>query len=341
MHVISYIIAPLATLFFIWLLIPVAHKIGLLDHPGGRKQHHTPTPLIGGIAICFGFFFALTSLPISLMAYRALIAAAFFILSVGVADDLIEVSAKLRLVVQILAALILVFWGHDNISFLGNLLSLGNIHLGQWGIPLTIFIIVAYINAFNMLDGQDGLATLVSFVQFDLLFTLATMTGQVDIAKIILLLSLSLLVFLAFNMPLPWRSRAKIFLGDAGSTFLALLTIAITISLSQHTKMHNITPLTYLWVISYPIFDLASVSFSRIRRKISPMTAGRDHFHHLLVDHGYSKLTALFVITMLTILIALIGVLLNYFAHELVSMIAYVVCLILFVLLTEKYRKHQ
>src|SRR3989338_1829093 len=130
----SYLLAFFATLFAIWLLIPIAHKIGFVDHPGGRKQHSHSIPLIGGIAIFFGFFFFLLFLPISLILYRSLFASSLILLLIGVADDIIEVKPKMRLITQIIAALIAAYWGAENLSYLGNLFFLGPLNLGLYGI---------------------------------------------------------------------------------------------------------------------------------------------------------------------------------------------------------------
>ena len=105
------VIAALSTLFCIFLLRPLAYRIGLVDRPGGRKKHVYHTPLIGGIAMFFGFCFSLLTLDISLQPYRGLIAGSSVLILMGVVDDFKSLSSKLRLLGQFLAATFLIAWG--------------------------------------------------------------------------------------------------------------------------------------------------------------------------------------------------------------------------------------
>ena len=207
----SCIIAVLANLFFIWLFRHLAIRLGLVDRPGGRKMHEHAVPLIGGVAIFFGFCFALLTLPISLQNYRALIAGGSLLLTMGVVDDFHELNSIIKLFGQIAAALLLIFWGHRSVFTLGDLLFIGNISLGIWSILITIILVVGFINAMNMIDGQDGLAGGVAFGQVILLSYLCWhMQREADLC-ILLILGLLLAVFLVFNMRLPWQKMPSFF----------------------------------------------------------------------------------------------------------------------------------
>lgn len=306
----SSFIAFIATLFCIWLLNPLAIRIGLVDRPGGRKLHNSEIPLIGGIAMFFGFCFALLTLHISLQAYRGLLGGSAILVMMGVIDDFNELGSKLRLIGQLFASLLLIIWGNGLILNLGNLLFLGDIKLGEWGFPLTIIAVMAFINAMNMIDGQDGLAGGVALGQVILLLFLSFYLHQHIDCLFLIILAVLLIVFLAFNLRLPVRPHALIFMGDAGSTFIAYLVAWFAINLSQ-TNITIIKPITILWILAFPLFDLISVSVYRIRRKQSPLVASRDHIHHILHLRGYNASISTLLLILFSVLLGMFGISMN------------------------------
>lgn len=307
----SSIIAVVAALFFIWLFRHLAIRLNFVDRPGGRKQHAQAVPLIGGIAIFFGFCFALLSLPISLQSYRGLIAGGSLVLTIGIVDDFRELSTALRLLGQAAAALLLIFWGHLQVSNLGNLLFFGNIHLGWWAIPLTVILVVGFLNAMNMIDGQDGLAGSIALGQVLLLGYLCwRVQRQMDL-YLLIILGLLLLVFLAFNMRLPWQKHAAIFLGDAGSTFIAFVIAWFAISVGQSGA--GIKPVVILWILAFPVFDLLHVCMVRFIQRKPLLLPSLGHFHHLLHIAGLDVALSTGVLTVFSVGLGLIGILLNHF----------------------------
>ncbi len=305
----SGIVAILATLFFIWLFRRLALKLDLVDRPGGRKKHTYDVPLIGGIAIFFGFCFAMLSLPTSLQSYRPLIAGSGLLLTMGIVDDFRELSSKLRLVGQVGAALILVCWGGLQINSLGNLLFLGDISLGSFAIPFTILLVVGFLNATNMVDGQDGLAGGIAFGQTLLLSYLAWRSGRESDLSILIILGLLLIVFLAFNMRLPWRSHAAIFLGDAGSTFIAFVIAWFAISIGQGG---NVKPVILLWILAFPVFDLLHVCIVRLMEKKPLFAPSLDHLHHLLNQSGLSVSISTGILSIFSFILGAIVIILDY-----------------------------
>src|SRR3990167_1483684 len=145
--VVSCLIALFAMLFCVLLLKPLAVRLDLVDQPGGRKKHAAPVPLIGGLAMFFGFCFSLLSLNFPLSHYRGLIAGSALLILIGLVDDFRELGSKLRLAGQIIAVLFLVGWGHVTIESLGNIFFLGTTHLSYWAIPITIFSVLGYLNS--------------------------------------------------------------------------------------------------------------------------------------------------------------------------------------------------
>ncbi len=304
------IVAMLATLFSIWLLRPLAVRLGFVDKPGGRKQHQNEVPLIGGIAIFFGFCFALLSLPLSLQSYRALIAGSSLLLIIGVIDDFCELSSRFRLLGQAVAALCLALWGHKQIYELGNLFFSGNISLGIISLPFTVIAVIGFLNAMNMMDGQDGLAGGVALGQVLLLAYLSWQVQDYTNFSLLIMMVSLLAVFLCFNMRLPWRSYASIFMGDAGSTFIAFLIAWFAVSTGQsHTII--IKPVLILWVLAFPIFDLLHVSLLRFKQKRPLLAASRDHFHHILHVAGFDTAISTPLLALFSFGLGIVGILLN------------------------------
>ncbi len=309
--ILTSLIAILACLFCIWLLRPLAVRVGFVDRPSDRKLHEDEIPMIGGIAIFFGFCFSLLHLHFSLMPYRSLLAGSAILVLMGVVDDFRDLSARLRLFGQLMVALILTSWGGLLVIHLGNIFFIGNVSLGLWALPFTVLLVVAYINAVNMIDGQDGLAGYVALAQIFWLFIYAYQLKLSAMPHILLILFMLLLVFLNFNMRLPWRRKPSIFLGDSGSTFIAFLLAWVAIKISQ-TNIAMVNPIALLWIMALPLFDLINVVIYRLRQKKSIFTPGRDHFHHVLHFAGVNKTLSTLLLGLLQLALGGIGYLLNY-----------------------------
>lgn len=314
----SAFIGMLATLACIYLLTPVAQHIGLVDMPGGRKMHVHPVPLIGGIAIFIGFCFGLLCFNMSLHNYRGLLAGGVILVLLGVMDDFKELTPRIRLIGQTLAALALVHWGHLTVNQLGNLFFIGNIHLGFFSVPITLLCVLGFINAINMIDGHDGLAGLIVLGQALLFSFLNFYLQQPYNSYLLLIFSAVLCIFLAFNLPSPLRSRASIFMGDAGSTFTGFVVAWFAVS-TAHAMLHQLphqlfytsfNPVTILWILAYPVFDLLTVVLHRVRTKRSPLEGGRDHLHHLLLGMGLQRTTVTFLLFLFSFLLGVTGIVL-------------------------------
>ncbi|OGT25824.1 MAG: hypothetical protein A3I77_00020 [Gammaproteobacteria bacterium RIFCSPLOWO2_02_FULL_42_14] len=317
--ILSACVTIFATRVCIYLLRPVAMRIGLIDTPGGRKMHEQTMPLIGGIAIFMGFCFSLLGLDISLRGYRGLLAGSAILILIGVMDDFRELRPRVRLIGQCLAALMLIQTGQLSIAHLGNLFFFGDVNLGVWSFVITVLFVLSFVNAVNLIDGIDGLAGGVILGQGLLLLIISKSFHAILSGYVLLLFLVAVSVFLAYNFPLPWRRRALVFLGDAGSTFLGFVIAWFAVTLSQATVLHvymKYNPVTILWVIAFPLLDLLSVVFHRLRTGNSPFLPNRDHLHFLLIDLGLSPSIISISLVVFSFCLGLIGML---FAHALVS----------------------
>lgn len=297
----------------LYLLKPIAIHAGLVDMPGGRKKHENAVPLIGGIAIFIGFCFSLLALDVSLRDYRGLLAGCAILVLLGILDDFHELRPRVRLIGQCMAAILLMQSGHLMISQLGNLFFFGGINLGVWSVVVTIAFILGIVNATNLIDGNDGLAGGVVLGQGALFLFISHVFHEAAHVDVLCLFLASIFVFLAYNFPLPWQKHARIFLGDAGSTLLGFIIAWFAVNLSQSSLslayMHY-NPVTILWVLAYPLFDLVSVIFHRLRTGNSPFLPSRDHLHFILTDLGVRKSVVTTTLVCFSFGLGIIGVVL-------------------------------
>lgn len=334
---IALLIAFFVTMLITWLLYKLATHLGLVDHPSGRKQHQRITPLIGGIAMFGGFIFALLHLSISLQSYRLLIICAGFLMLIGILDDFHEISARRKLLFQIIVA-VMVVWGGIRITNLGPIIIGSQQVVMMPTIVASLFSIIAIIgliNAVNMTDGIDGLAGGVSMIQFIFLLILAVMANRHTDTALLSLLIVVLTAFLLLNLPFYQRS-ALIFMGDAGSMFLGLSLAWFCIDLSQGSGAAA-PPVVFLWIMAFSLFDMASVMLHRLWLRKSPFLPGRDHFHHALLALGLNVIQVNILIYAMTVMFAAIGVIGSLYWH-LSSGLLFLLIVLLFIIYFIIYR---
>ncbi len=277
----------------ILVLRPLCHKIGHVDHPGGRKAHSLATPLCGGVAIAL----TVMLLGIGMVPSRQFAGFAFGItvlLVLGALDDRKHVPAPVRLALQTLAVGAgMCFFGEVYLQNLGAIFGAEDFELGGHAIWFSIFAAVGIINAVNMVDGMDGLAGGFSVMIVATILALAAGTSAVNVVLLCVTLG-SLLGFLAFNLRMPWQKHARIFLGDAGSLVLGFILTWFTIQAAQGPHA-VIEPITAVWLFGLPLADTVYLMVSRVMRGKSPLAADSYHFHHLLQRLGLSPGWALYV----------------------------------------------
>ncbi len=266
--------------------VSLGARLALVDRPDDRKQHIGNVPLAGGIAIFLTLLFGIYVLGIEPYNYSMLvIACAVFI--VGVFDDFRHISASARLLIQFVAGILLATYGSIVITNVGNLLAMGDIPLLMLSVPLTALAVAGLCNAYNMIDGVDGLAASTIALPLLALYLLALHSGHPH-ADILLLMLVPLGVFLVFNLGPGSRLIPKMFLGDAGSVTLGFLVTASLVHFSQGQQA-LIKPVTALWLVTVPLMDMLATMLRRYRRGHKLMKADRSHLHHTLMDMGLGK----------------------------------------------------
>jgi UDP-GlcNAc:undecaprenyl-phosphate GlcNAc-1-phosphate transferase len=302
------VLAFFLTLLLIELLDRPARRLGLVDQPDEHKRYQGSIPLIGGIAMCLAFAAAvLLSFSLSWVQnligvlpsiYYSLFIAMFLVAVVGAIDDVYGLSPRARFVVQIFATVLMVAQGGVYLSNLGDLFGFGVLPLGYLALPFTIFCVVGVTNAINMADGMDGLAGGLGLIATGWLLVLAVIDGRYPVDAVLLLLLIAVLgAFLCVNLRHPWRARAQVFMGDAGSMALGFVLCWFLVKLSQGGQA-AFSPITAVWIMGLPLMDTVGLMIRRKRQGRSPTQADRQHLHHLLLRMGISdgKTTAILLI---------------------------------------------
>jgi UDP-GlcNAc:undecaprenyl-phosphate GlcNAc-1-phosphate transferase len=297
------VVAFLLTAALALLLRPLAFAIGLVDKPSGRKSHIGEIPLIGGIAIFLGAGTALLAYALLTPDGRGLLLpitnfliAGFILVAVGIWDDLRDLPSAVRFAAQILAGLVMIVGGGPVIIDLGALSISGDVvTMGAFAIPFTLFVTVGVINSINMSDGLDGLCGNLTMISLLGLGTAAALWSNSGDFQLINVLSAAVAGFLLFNQRTFWRSRALIFLGDAGSTLLGFVLAWFTIEISQ-PPIDAVSPAAALWFVALPVMDTVGVMLRRMLSGLSPFHADSQHLHHLLIQSGFTVPEAILIL---------------------------------------------
>ena len=290
------------------LVKTLACKVGAIDVPkDNRRMHKVPIPRMGGLAIFLAFLLSVLVFAEIDRQMQGILLGAVMIVILGVMDDIMALKALPKLLVQIAAAAVAVYHGCV-IQFFSNpnvFSETTYINLGWLSYPVTIIWIVAITNAVNFIDGLDGLAAGVSAISTAALTVIALMVAETNVAIILSALFGACLGFLPYNM-----NPAKIFMGDTGATFLGFMLA--TLSVTGLFKMYAIISFAVPFLIlGVPIFDICFAFLRRIAKGQSPMTADRGHFHHRLIDMGFSQKQSVAIAYMLTAILGLAAVLLT------------------------------
>jgi len=313
----GFVAAALIAGLGIHALRGAAVRHGLVDNPGGRKLHCRPTPVVGGIGIAvallavgplvFGQVDADLSRASVWLAATASLGAFLLVLVAGLIDDQRGIGSTRKFVVQGLAAALLIAGAGLELERIGQWPTGAAIELGALSIPVTVIAVVGFVNAFNMIDGVDGLAGSTAVI---MLAAIAYAGWRVDAAVITLLaviLAGACVGFLAHNLRTPWRSRAAAFMGDAGSLVVGLIIVATAIDVSQRQST-TVSAVAVAWVVALPVIATLSLMIRRLLRGQSPFHADCNHLHHILGRAGFTPGQIAMIIAGVTLVMAVIGI---------------------------------
>ncbi|RHW39950.1 undecaprenyl/decaprenyl-phosphate alpha-N-acetylglucosaminyl 1-phosphate transferase [Lysinibacillus yapensis] len=294
---VSLIVAFIAAILVTPLVKRLAFRIGAVDAPNYRKVHSRIMPRLGGLAIFIAFIIGLAVLrPMPavqngdnpLFIPLAIVLGATVIVITGILDDMYEISAKAKMLGQLVAACIIVFLGDIQIGFI-NLPFGGELDFGFLSIPFTILWIVGITNAINLIDGLDGLAAGVSTIALITLAFMALIMGNVFVVATAAILACSTIGFLFYNF-----HPAKIFMGDTGALFLGFMIAVLSLlGFKGVTIFSFIIPVIMLGV---PISDTFFAIVRRYRNKQKWSDPDKSHLHHRLLDIGFSHRQTVLII---------------------------------------------
>lgn len=297
------ILATLLATVLVVALRPLAIRLELVDKPDDRKLHKGDVPLIGGpviwLVVMLGIFAFLPETPWTLIFATAML------VILGVVDDREPVSAKLKLVFHFAAAAFLTIGDGGIITNIGLWPDiLGNPDYREFHVAFTVLAIAVSINAFNFIDGIDGLSAsmaLLAFTHINISFNIMHGETPDAFAFYSVLISGSLAGFLLFNLQV-FNGR-KIFLGDSGSMLIGLLVAFALINASQKGAVAGpkIPPSLCLWLIAIPLTDMLTIIMRRLLSGRSPMAPDRTHLHHILMTAGFSGRRTLLVMILSSI----------------------------------------
>jgi len=290
--------------------------------------------IMTGLAIFLGFLVAILIFADKDIRLMGMLLGCLIIVVLGIFDDRYGLPALLKLVVQIVAALIPIACG-VKIEFITHFIKpeLDYIELGVWSIPITVFWIVLVTNAVNLIDGLDGLADGISSISAVSLLIIAIIIGEAQVSIILAGLAGACLGFLPYN-----KNPAQIFMGDTGSTFLGFVLALISVEglFKVTTLISFVIPFVILGI---PIFDTVFAIIRRILKGQNPMTADRQHIHHRLIDLGLSQRQTVAVLYGISAFFGLISVLMAVTDHIIFGLTAVLVGIVLFILFRVKLKK--
>ena len=300
--VLSFLVACFVAVIAIPVIIKISELKSLMEKPGERRAHNVPTPTFGGIAIyaaiLIAYFLWPSIDPSEVYQTNLSIAGMTILFFIGIKDDLVSIDPAKKLLFQVLAAMILIFFGDLRIDYLYGIM--GFHHIAEvMGIILTCFIFITLINAINLIDGIDGLAGGIATIASATFGGWFLLTNHFTMACLAFTMAGGLLGFLRFN----FSKTSKIFMGNTGSliigfmlAFFAVRFISLNASYRYEPTAFFNAPIIAIVILIVPIFDTLRVFLVRILAGRSPFSADRNHMHHILLDNGLSHVGATIIL---------------------------------------------
>ena len=341
--VLIFIGAFLLTYLTIPKIIGVVEFKRLMDDPDHRSSHSNKTPTLGGVSFYYTLIFALFFISgrDTFNESMYIIPGLTVLFIVGLKDDLVVLSPGAKLIAQAFAVAFILANPSFTITSLNGFLNVNEIpyylYLGIAG-----FMMITIINSYNLIDGIDGLASVVGIVIMVLYTTIFYLTGEYFFALLSITLNACLMAFLGFNL----SSDKKIFMGDTGSLIVGFIISILTLKFlalgpESYTEMPFLlenAPLIAISILIVPLFDTARVFTIRIANKKGPFSPDRNHTHHVLIDYwGLSHKQASFIIGSFNLLFVMLFIVLGSQAKNLGMVIMLVSVVIILAYIFFKY----
>lgn len=317
------IAALVLALVFVPLAMKLAYKIGAVDKPNARKVHTKIMPRMGGLGIYLAYIIVVLATQKMNMQLAGLLLGSTILVVLGIFDDMKDLNAKFKLLIQVLAAVIVMAFG-VRIEFMTNVFGGGAIYLDILSLPITLLWIVGITNAINLIDGLDGLAGGIATIAALSMAVVGWIYGQYLMASMAIILAGATMGFLRYNF-----HPAKVFMGDTGSLFLGF-NLSVLAIMGVAKSVTFISLAAPVLVLGVPIFD---TFFAILRRKMNHkpiFAADKDHLHHRLLGMGFSHRKTVLIIYAISFFLALSAILITYLSTaEAVAVVAIVLSVIL------------
>ena len=305
----------------------------LVDLPDtSRKFHKRPTPLTGGIGILIALLISgklyidlnnlsgyVPEFTFQLMVISIPLVILFLI------DDFKELRPFFRILIQVALTIYMIQSTGVYLETLGNLFGPGEINLGIFSMPITVFCVVGIMNAFNMMDGINGLCSGCAMIT---LMLIGFFSGLIYDSMLVLIIG-SMIGFVIFNLGI-FGKQNGVFLGDSGSNLVGFWVAWIAIYASQ-SQIYSIEAITILWFVAIPLLDCIGLIFSRTIKGISWSTAGRDHIHHKIMEKFSPRSTLLIILTV-TLLTGILGIIIEMLFTSYISTLLFFIYAVLYYL---------
>ena len=329
--VIDGILVFLLTIFLTQLIQKYSSVLGLLDIPNERSSHEAPTPRGAGIAMFVSYITVLTFFHWSFVVqYSGFFIGILLVFLLGLYDDVKNSSPRLKLVIIAIAAALMFFMDGLEINSLGHWFG-AEIELPMIiALVVTVFAVVGFTNALNLVDGLDGLAGSLSLIILASLFYIGYAYNDQFIMIVSFVVMTSLLGFLLFN----WYP-ASIFMGDSGSLVLGFIISALAIKAVTY-----VSDTTILFLAAVPIIDTIIVMTRRIQRGFSPFSPDKSHFHHKILLLKGSVDASVHILIALQIILSSIGLLLRD-KSDVVTLMLFLIILFVFFQTLDDRKEHR
>lgn len=327
--IVYYSLSFILTFFLILVFKKIAIKFNIVDKPNLRKIHKNPKPLLGGVAIFISIFISYSIyLKFEYSTHFIMIAILMFLLVLmGFLDDYLDLSAVLKLFIQLLISFLVsyIMGGINKLEIYGMVVDFNMLT----GVILETIWMVALINAFNLIDGLDGLSAGMGVISLSSLAIIASLNqNTTNLAYTIIVIG-ALLAFLYFNF-----YPSTIFLGDSGSMFLGMIVAILSINGNKTITMTTVILL--LLIVFMPFLDVILAIIRRKKNKQKAFEADSLHFHHRLMRQGYSHMNAVLILYSLTLFYAVSAIMIDLFFTIKIKIIILILILIITIYVFEK-----
>ena len=332
----SFISACLISYLSVPPIVTLAKAKMLCALPNGRTSHQGAVPTLGGIAIFAGFIISalLFSSYIVFPPLPFITAGCLIIFFSGLKDDIFIISPYSKIATQILASATIIYFADIRITNFHGFLGINEISY-IYSFLITIFVFIVIINSYNLIDGIDGLASVIGIVSSFALGIWFFLTQHFQYAVLCFALAGSLVGFLRFNLS---KKQYKIFMGDTGSLLVGFVIAVLVIQFNEFNLLTigkykiESAPAVSIAILILPLYDTLRVMIVRLMRKQSPFKADRGHIHHKLLDLGYTHIQATIILSVFTIVFIFIAYQLQHIGIQWLTLILFVLATLLYLI---------